>query len=83
VYFVDDNFIGHQKATLELLPHLVAWQERNRYPVRFACDATLNIAKNDRVLQPMREVGSVTVSCGIETPCGPCPRTRIYGCPSS
>ena len=26
VYFVDDNFIGNQKAVLELLPHLVEWQ---------------------------------------------------------
>ncbi len=68
VYFVDDNFIGNQKATLELLPHLVAWQERNRYPLRFACEATLNIAKNERVLELMREAGFITVFCGIETP---------------
>ena len=68
VYFVDDNFIGNQKAALELLPHLVAWQERNRYPVRFACEATLNIAKNERVLALMREAGFITVFCGIETP---------------
>src|SRR5690349_8569029 len=38
VYFVDDNFIGNQKAALELLPHLVDWQVRNRYPLRFACE---------------------------------------------
>jgi radical SAM superfamily enzyme YgiQ (UPF0313 family) len=68
VYFVDDNFIGNQKAALELLPHLVDWQQRNRYPLRFACEATLNIAKNDRVLALMREAGFVTVFCGIETP---------------
>ena len=68
VYFVDDNFIGNQKAALELLPHLVAWQERNRYPLRFACEATLNIAKNERVLALMREAGFITVFCGIETP---------------
>src|SRR5215813_6023576 len=68
VYFVDDNFIGNQKATLELLPHLVAWQQRNRYPVRFACEATLNIAKNERVLALMRDAGFITVFCGIETP---------------
>jgi hopanoid C-2 methylase len=68
VYFVDDNFIANQKATLELLPHLVEWQKRNRYPVRFACEATLNIAKNERVLALMREAGFVTVFCGIETP---------------
>ena len=68
VYFVDDNFIGNQKAALELLPHLVAWQTRNRYPLRFACEATLNIAKNERVLELMREAGFITVFCGIETP---------------
>jgi radical SAM superfamily enzyme YgiQ (UPF0313 family) len=68
VYFVDDNFIGNQKAALELLPHLVDWQARNRYPLRFACEATLNIAKNERVLELMREAGFITVFCGIETP---------------
>jgi radical SAM superfamily enzyme YgiQ (UPF0313 family) len=68
VYFVDDNFIANQKATLELLPHLVDWQKRHRYPLRFACEATLNIAKNEGVLALMREAGFVTVFCGIETP---------------
>jgi hypothetical protein len=46
----------------------VEWQRRNRYPVRLACEATLNIAKNERVLELMREAGFVTVFCGIETP---------------
>ena len=68
VYFVDDNFIGNQKATLEMLPRLVAWQVEHRYPLRFACEATLNIAKNERVLELMREAGFTTVFCGIETP---------------
>jgi radical SAM superfamily enzyme YgiQ (UPF0313 family) len=67
-YFVDDNFIGNQKAALELLPHLVEWQTRNRYPLRFACEATLNLARNERVLELMREAGFITVFCGIETP---------------
>jgi radical SAM superfamily enzyme YgiQ (UPF0313 family) len=68
VYFVDDNFIGNQKAALEMLPHLVAWQERHRYPLRFACEATLNLAGNERILGLMRDAGFVTVFCGIETP---------------
>jgi radical SAM superfamily enzyme YgiQ (UPF0313 family) len=68
VYFVDDNFIGNQKAALELLPHLIDWQVRNRYPVRFACEATLNLAKNERIMALMREAGFITVFCGIETP---------------
>jgi radical SAM superfamily enzyme YgiQ (UPF0313 family) len=68
VYFVDDNFIGNQKAVLELLPHLIAWQKAHRYPLRFACEATLNVARNQRVLELMREAGFITVFCGIETP---------------
>ena len=68
VYFVDDNFIGNQKAALDLLPHLIDWQVRHRYPLRFACEATLNIATNERVLALMREAGFITVFCGIETP---------------
>jgi hopanoid C-2 methylase len=68
VYFVDDNFIANQKAALDLLPHLVEWQRRNRYPLRFACEATLNLATNDRALALMREAGFITVFCGIETP---------------
>jgi radical SAM superfamily enzyme YgiQ (UPF0313 family) len=68
VYFVDDNFIGNQKAAVELLPHLVEWQRRHQYPLRFACEATLNIAKNDKALALMREAGFITVFCGIETP---------------
>jgi radical SAM superfamily enzyme YgiQ (UPF0313 family) len=68
IYFVDDNFIANQKAALELLPHLVDWQRRHRFPVRFACEATLNLAKNDRVLGLMRDAGFNVVFCGIETP---------------
>jgi radical SAM superfamily enzyme YgiQ (UPF0313 family) len=47
VYFVDDNFIANRKAAAELLPHLVRWQRRRGYPVQFACEATLNIAKQE------------------------------------
>lgn len=68
VYFVDDNFIGNQRAALDLLPRLVDWQTRNRYPLRFACEATLNLAKNERILALMRKAAFVTVFCGIETP---------------
>jgi radical SAM superfamily enzyme YgiQ (UPF0313 family) len=68
IYFVDDNFIANQKAALELLPHLVEWQRRNRFPVRFACEATLNLARSERVLELMRDAGFQVVFCGIETP---------------
>jgi len=68
IYFVDDNFIANRKAARELLPHLIAWQKERGYPVRFACEATLNIAKLPDLLEMMREAYFCTVFCGIETP---------------
>ncbi len=68
VYFVDDNFVGNRKAALELLPHLVAWQKKNSYPVEFACEATLNISRSKDLLEMMREASFWTIFCGIETP---------------
>ncbi|ACL56886.1 B12-binding domain-containing radical SAM protein [Methylobacterium nodulans] len=68
VYFVDDNFIGNRKATREMLPHLVEWQKRNGYPLQFACEATLNMAKQPEILELMRQANFITVFVGIETP---------------
>src|SRR5579864_6049458 len=68
VYFVDDNVIGNRKAALELLPHLVEWQKKTGYVLRFSCEATLNIAKRPEILAGMREAFFSTIFCGIETP---------------
>jgi hopanoid C-2 methylase len=68
IYFVDDNFIANRKATREMLPHLVAWQKRNGYPLSFSCEATLNIAKQPDILSLMREARFEAVFVGIETP---------------
>ena len=68
VYFVDDNFIGNRKAAKEMLPHLLAWQKKHDFPLQFACEATLNIAKQTEILALMREARFVTVFAGIETP---------------
>ena len=68
VYFVDDNFIGNRKAAREMLPHLIDWQRRHGYPLQFACEATLNLAKQPEILSLMREAQFVTVFVGIETP---------------
>lgn len=68
LYFVDDNFIGNRKAARDMLPHLIAWQKRNGYPVSFACEATLNIAQQPHILEMMREARFETVFVGIETP---------------
>ncbi len=68
LYFVDDNFIGNRKAAKEMLPHLVEWQKKHSYPVMFACEATLNIAKQTDILELMKEANFVGMFVGIETP---------------
>jgi len=68
VYFVDDNFIGNRKAARQMLPHLIAWQRKHEYPLQFACEATLNLAKQTEILELMREAQFLSVFVGIETP---------------
>ena len=68
VYFVDDNFIGNRKAAKDMLPHLLAWQKQHGYPMQFACEATLNIAKQPEILRLMRECSFLGLFVGIETP---------------
>jgi hopanoid C-2 methylase len=68
IYFVDDNFIANRAQVAKLLPHLVEWQKRNGYPLNFACEATLNIARYTELLALMREASFDTIFCGIETP---------------
>jgi hopanoid C-2 methylase len=68
IYFVDDNFIANPRATLELLPHLVEWQQRHGLPLRLACEASLNLSMYPEILELMRQAGFITVFFGTETP---------------
>jgi hypothetical protein len=51
-----------------MLPHLIAWQKKRGHPLRFGCEATLNLAKQPEILSLMRQAEFQTVFVGIETP---------------
>jgi radical SAM superfamily enzyme YgiQ (UPF0313 family) len=68
VYFVDDNLIGNNKAAKNMLFHLAAWQKKNGYRLRFAAEATLNLAQHPQILELMREAYFVELFFGIESP---------------
>ncbi len=51
-----------------MLPHLIEWQKKTGFVLRFACEATLNIAKLPEILELMREAAFQSIFCGIETP---------------
>jgi hopanoid C-2 methylase len=68
IYFVDDNFIANKKATKELLPHLIEWQNKNGHRARFGAECTLNVALDRQLLEMMREAYITDVFFGIESP---------------
>ena len=68
IFFVDDNFIGNRKAVEELLPEIIAWQEKRGYPFSFFTEASINLASMDNVLEMMVKAGFTTVFIGIESP---------------
>lgn len=68
VFIVDDNFIGNKKNVKRLLPELIEWSARRRYPFSFTTEASINLADDEELLKLMREAGFCRVFVGIETP---------------
>lgn len=67
VFFVDDNLIGNKKAFKQLLPHLIAWQERTGRQLRFIGECTLNLGHDEEILGMMREAGFIEIFIGVES----------------
>jgi radical SAM superfamily enzyme YgiQ (UPF0313 family) len=68
VFFVDDNFIGNQRALKEeLLPALIQWQ-KGRRGIPFYTEASINLADDAELMRLMVEARFDQVFVGIETP---------------
>jgi radical SAM superfamily enzyme YgiQ (UPF0313 family) len=68
LFLVDDNFIGNKREALELLPEVAEWQKERRYPFALFTEASVNLARNDELMESMIEAGFDWVFLGIETP---------------
>jgi radical SAM superfamily enzyme YgiQ (UPF0313 family) len=69
VFMVDDNFIGNKKKLKEeVLPAIIDWMEKHRYPFRFSTEASINLADDDELIDAMIKAGFGGVFVGIETP---------------
>lgn len=68
VLIVDDNFIGNtRKLKTEILPAMVEWMKKNRFPFLFAAEASINISDDEELIQLMVDSNFHGVFVGIET----------------
>lgn len=69
VFFVDDNLIGNKRYLKEeLLPALIEWQKKQRRPLPFYTEASINLADDEELMTAMVAAGFDAVFIGIETP---------------
>jgi radical SAM superfamily enzyme YgiQ (UPF0313 family) len=69
ILIVDDNFIGNKAhVTRHLLPALIEWNRRNRYPFYYTTEASMNLMDDDGLMAQMKEAEFLRVFFGIETP---------------
>ena len=57
LFIVDDNFIANRKAVKEMLKRLAAWQEERNYPYLLFTEASIDMAKDDELLDLMVRSG--------------------------
>ena len=69
VFIVDDNFIGNKKKLKEeLLPAVIEWSKKRRFPFNLLTEVSINMADDEELMRLMTEARFKTVFVGIETP---------------
>ncbi len=68
LFIVDDNFIGNKINVKKMLVHLIKWQKRYGYPLKFFTEASINLAEDEKLMQMMSAANFYKVFLGLETP---------------
>lgn len=68
IFFSDDNFIGNPSYTKELLRKLIPLNNSLRKPVMFSTQITINVAKDEELLEMLADANFNGLLIGIETP---------------
>ncbi|MDP3176575.1 MAG: B12-binding domain-containing radical SAM protein [Spirochaetaceae bacterium] len=68
VFVVDDNFIGNKVHAKELLRELGRWQSERGYPFSFTTEASVDLARDEELMDLMIAANFKAVFVGLETP---------------
>lgn len=68
IFIVDDNFIGDINKTKALLRKVIEWQKSHKDPFYFMTQVSMNIAKDEELMDLMEQAGFFAVFIGIESP---------------
>jgi radical SAM superfamily enzyme YgiQ (UPF0313 family) len=68
VFMVDDNFIGNKRNVKLLLRELKVWMQEKNYPFGFATEASVDLAKDEELMELMIDCNFTKVFMGLETP---------------
>ncbi len=68
VFFADDNFTIMRRRTRALLERVSAWNAARPARVRFSTQASIDLARDDDLMQGCVEAGLNQIFVGIETP---------------
>ncbi|MEI6381128.1 MAG: B12-binding domain-containing radical SAM protein [Cyanobacteriota bacterium ELA615] len=68
IFMVDDNFIGNKRNVKIFLQELKPWMQEHNYPFSFATEASVDLAKEQELMDLMVQCNFGAVFLGIETP---------------
>ncbi|MFO0877910.1 MAG: DUF4070 domain-containing protein [Gemmataceae bacterium] len=68
VFFADDNFVGHRAYAKEMLRALADWNKKQKRPLAFYTQCSIDMARDDELLGLLREANFISVFIGIESP---------------
>ncbi|MFE1747337.1 B12-binding domain-containing radical SAM protein [Coleofasciculus sp. H7-2] len=68
IFMVDDNFIGNKRNVKLFLKELQPWMVEHQYPFSFATEASVDLAKDQELMDMMVQCNFGAVFLGIETP---------------
>jgi radical SAM superfamily enzyme YgiQ (UPF0313 family) len=68
IFVVDDNFIGNKQLAKDVLREIARWGAERGHPIDFNTEVSLDVARDEELLELLRAARFTAVFVGIESP---------------